>query len=231
MLVSNNGGKLMITAEKQVVKLQKLVAKTSNGHLALKSLISSGNIKIPSSTAIFNMSSATDCMSKKLGLCAAKKAGVKCYACKSEVPARPNVLPYRRRQAKFWKTVSASKFALDFLAINAVKVRQPFTALRLNEAGDFHGQECVNKANSIAHILSDFGIVTYCYTSRSDLDYSNIKSLVVMGSGFRKEGISSEFRIIAKDSDKPKGFGLCPMDCKICKRCQKRGMLTAVPAH
>jgi hypothetical protein len=221
----------MITAEKQLVKLQKLVADTSDNHVELKGLISSGNIKIPTSTAIFNMSSATDCMSMKLGLCAAAKAGVKCYARKSEVPSRPSVLPYRRRQEKYWLGITARKFALNFLAINAVKARQPFTALRLNEAGDFHSQECVGKANNIARILSDFGIATYCYTSRSDLDYSEIKSLTVMGSGFRKEGITSEFRIIPKGEDKPKGYGLCVGNCKICNRCQKRGMLTAVPAH
>lgn len=221
----------MITAEKQVSKLQRLIAHTSDSHLALQILLSSGNIKIPTSTAIFNMSSATDCPSRKLGLCAAQHAGVKCYACKSEVPARPTVLPYRRRQEKYWMTVRAHQFALDFLAVNVNKVRQPYTALRFNEAGDFHGQACIEKADTIARILSDFGIVVYCYTSRSDLDYSNVKSLIVMGSGFRKEGISSEFRIIAKDSDKPKGFALCPMDCKICSRCQKRGMLTAVRAH
>jgi len=221
----------MITAEKQVAKLHRLVASTSDSHLELKGLMSSGNIKIPSTTAIFNMSSATDCPSRKLGLCSAELAGCKCYAIKSEVPSRPSVLPYRRRQEKFWKGIAASKFALDFLSVNAAKSRKPFTALRLNEAGDFHGQACVDKADMIARILSDFGIVTYCYTSRSDLNYSSAKSVVVMGSGFRKEGISSEFRIIAKDSDKPRGFGLCPMDCKVCNRCQKRGMLTAVPAH
>jgi hypothetical protein len=55
--------------------------------------------------------------------------------------------------------------------------------------------------------------------------------LIVMGSGFRKEGISSEFRIIAKDSKKPKGYGLCLGDCGKCNRCQKRGLLTAVRAH
>jgi hypothetical protein len=221
----------MITAEKQVAKLQRLIAETSKNHFELKDLISSGNLKIPSSTAIFNMSSATDCPSLKLGLCSAVKSGVKCYARKSEVPARPNVLPYRRRQEKYWKTASASQFALDFLAINATKYYNPYTAIRFNEAGDFHSQECVDKAESIARILADFGIVTYCYTSRSDLDFSKTKKLVVMGSGFRKEGISSEFRIIAKDEDKPKGYGLCPMDCKVCTRCQKKGMLTAVKAH
>lgn len=220
----------MLTAEKQISKIQKLVAETSKGHLTLKDLLASGNTKIPSTTAIFNMSSATDCPSLKLGLCAACKAGVKCYARKSEVSARPEVLPYRRRQEKYWKGIAASKFALDFLTVNASKVL-PFTALRFNEAGDFHSQACVEKADTIARILSDFGIITYCYTSRSDLDYSNVKSLIVMGSGFRKDGISSEFRIIAKGSDKPKGYGLCPMDCKVCNRCKKRGMLTAVRAH
>ena len=221
----------MMNSEKQVRKLQRLIASTSDSHLELKSLLSSGNTKIPSSTAIFNMSSATDCPSLRLGLCAAVKAGVKCYAKKSEVACRPQVLPYRRKQENYWKRIDAGKFALDFLAINATKVQNPYTALRFNEAGDFHSQECLDKADSIARILSDFGVVTYCYTSRSDLDFSKVKSLVVMGSGFRKDGIKSEFKIIPKGTKKPKGYGLCPMDCNICTRCHVKGMKTAVMAH
>jgi hypothetical protein len=55
-----------------------------------------GNRKIPKSTAIFNMSSALNCPSKKLGLCKAASQGAKCYARKAEI-LYPQVLPYRER--------------------------------------------------------------------------------------------------------------------------------------
>lgn len=49
-----------------------------------------GNMKIPRTTAIFNMSSATDCPSRKLGLCKAVVDGKHiCYAIRSENSSRP----------------------------------------------------------------------------------------------------------------------------------------------
>ena len=167
-----------------------------------------GNIKIPSTTAIFNMSSATDCPSQRLGLCKAAKAGVKCYAKKAEYSYHPFVLPYRRRQESYWKSVRAHEFVSQFLLLNAIK-EKPFTALRFNESGDFHSQACVDKAELIAMMLHRFGIRTYCYTSRSDLNFSKIRYLIISGSGFRKAGITNEFTIIFDVKDKPKGYGVC----------------------
>jgi hypothetical protein len=198
--------------------------------IPLKKLLIAGNKKIPKTTAIFNMSSAHDCPSRKLGLCKAAKAGVKCYAIKSEVASRPYVQPHRERQEKFWKATSAEDFAVQFLLINALR-KLPFTALRLNEAGDFHTQECIQKADKIARILKPYGIPVYCYTSRDDLDYSHVSALRISGSGFKKKGIVNVFKIIDKKEDKPKGFKLCPMDCKVCDRCQKAGLKTAVLKH
>ena len=201
------------------------------GFCPLNSLLSAGNMKVPSTTAIFNMSSATDCPSLKLGLCKAMVDGKHvCYAKKSEVGSRPTVLPYRRKQEKFWLGVTAEDFVSQFLLINALKVK-PFTALRLNEAGDFHSQECVDKAEKIATYLKRFGIKVYGYTSRDDLDFSKTKNLVVSGSGFIKDGIKNEFKIIKTKNDKPKGYGICAGDCKICNRCQVRGLNTAVILH
>lgn len=189
-----------------------------------------GNIKIPATTAIFNMGSATDCPSFKLKLCNAEKCGVKCYAKKAERCYRPHVLPYRRRQETFWKSVSAEEFAVQFLTMNAKKIK-PFQALRINESGDFWTQECVNKAEKIARILKPYGIVTYCYTSRCDLDYHKVRALRVSGSGFKKEGIVNIFKIINSKQEKPKGYGMCAGNCRICNRCSKAGMKTAVLKH
>jgi hypothetical protein len=62
--------------------------------IPLNKLISSGNTKLPSTTAIFKTTSAHDCPSIKKGLCAACKFGVKCYAIKAEYAYHPGVLPY-----------------------------------------------------------------------------------------------------------------------------------------
>jgi hypothetical protein len=198
--------------------------------IPLRNLIKDGNKKVPNTTAIFNMSSAHNCPAKRLGLCKAQKAGVKCYAIKSEVGSRPCVQPYRERQEKFWKEITAESFAVQFLTINALKPI-PFNALRLNEAGDFHTQACLDKAEKIARILKRYGIIVYCYTSRNDLDFHNVEALKVSGSGFKKDGIVNIFQIVDSKKDKPKGYKMCPMDCKICTRCLRSGLKTAVLKH
>jgi len=189
-----------------------------------------GNIKVPSTTAIFNCSSATDCPSMRKGLCKAAKMGIKCYALKAEYAYRPYALPYRRRQELYWKNISAQNFASEFLLLNSLKLK-PFNKIRLNESGDFHSQDCVDKAEKIASILSRFGIKVYCYTSRSDLSFANCKHLIVSGSGFQKKGISNQFSIVKDLKDKPKGFGICCGNCRICNRCSTRGLRTVVMAH
>lgn len=178
-----------------------------------------GNRKIPATTAIFNMSSAKNCVSKKLGLCKAEKQGAKCYACKAEY-LYPLALPFRERQAKLWEKITAEEFAFQFLMINSFK-RNPFNALRVSESGDFHSQDCVDKMEKIARILKRYGIVTYAYTSRSDLDFSGVRDFVIHGSGFTKPGIKGIFKIIPNKKLKIKGYGMCKMNCRVCKLCQK----------
>jgi len=197
----------------------------------LSPLLSAGNKKLPSTTAIFNMGAATDCPSRALGLCQAfNKGKCVCYALKAESPMYPEVLPYRHRQEKFWKEISAKDFAAQFIAINALKTL-PFTALRFNEACDFWSQDCLNKAEAIACILARYGIVTYCYTARADLDFSEVRHLIVSGSGFMKDGITNCFKMITNKSHRPKGFGICPQDCTICSRCLVRGKKTVIMKH
>jgi len=197
----------------------------------LKGLIASGNKKLPSTTAIFNMSSATDCPSLEKGLCSAVIGGkIVCYALRPE-KFRPDVLPYRRRQESFWKDIKAVEFVKQFLALNDRK-RKPFNAIRFNEAGDFHSQKCITKAEKIATLLKPYGIACYGYTARKDLSFKKIDNLVVNGSGFMKDNIKNDFKIVAKDaSDKPDDYVLCQGDCRGCVRCMVKGMKTAVRKH
>jgi len=216
----------------QMDRFIKLMVNGSGKNFSpLNALIQSGNSKVPRTTAIFNMGSATDCPSKTLGFCQAyaQNGTHVCYARKFENSYRPTVLPYRRKQEQYWKTTSAEQFVVDFLILNALKV-SPFTALRLNEAGDFWDQACVDKAEHIARVLKKYGIRTYCYTSRQDLDFSKVHCLVISGSGFQKAGIRGVFKMVYSKKDRPAGYGICPMDCKSCQRCLI-GRKTAVLKH
>jgi hypothetical protein len=197
----------------------------------LGSLIGEGNLKIPSTTAIFNMTSAKDCPSLKLGLCKAFFNGKHiCYAKKSENEMRKNVLPYRRRQEAYWREVTANEFVSEFILINSTK-RNPFKYIRFNESGDFISQDCVDKAEKIANMLHRFGVKCYCYTSRSDLNFSKCRYLVVSGSNFKRSGISNIFKIIGNKKELTKGYKLCVGDCKVCNRCTLKNMKTCIVKH
>jgi hypothetical protein len=208
------------------------VAVKSVANLSLNQFLQSGNLKLPVTTAVFNMGSATDCPSKKLGFCQAYKSNGKhcCYAMKAERTMYPHVLPYRTTQEKYWKQVTVEKFVTEFLLINALK-KIPFTAIRFNESGDFWSQKCVDKLEEISHKLSLFGIKVYCYTARKDLDFSKVKHTIISGSNFQKDGIPNIFKMILKEEDRPKGYGVCKRDCSVCNRCMKRNMKTVILVH
>ena len=62
---------------------------------------------------------------------------------------------------------------------------------------------------------------TYVYTARKDLDFTEaIKhNLTVCGSGFKKEGMSTNFEFLEKGHPVPKGAKVCAGDCRICDMC------------
>lgn len=185
-----------------------------------------GNRKLPVTTAVFNICSATDCPSKALGMCQVINAGHRCYALRDE-QFYSGPLGYRRRQERLWDSLTAEEFAEQFLAL-VQRRRTPTKALRLNEAGDFRTQADVDKASAIAEILKAYGIVVYCYTARRDLSFWDVSTnLVVNGSGFRVHG---EFKFVRDRSEIPSGYGLCRGSCRTCARCL-RGMLTCVLPH
>lgn len=192
-------------------------------------VFSFGNSKLPYTTAVFNMTSATDCPSDKLGLCQVNTAEHKrCYALRTEKMFPKSCLVYKRKQAKFWASCTVVSF---LVALENTKKLSKITALRFNESGDFRSQRDIKKADLIAGFLYQrFAIKTYCYTARRDLDFSKVKYLIIMGSGFIKPGIKGEFRAIKNKVEKPKGFGLCCGDCTKCHRCIG-GKNTAVLLH
>lgn len=185
--------------------------------LDLASHIQFGNSKLPKTTAIFNMTSATDCVALALGLCHVEDIPGRryCYALHDE-QQWPHVLPYRRRQAKVWDKISAVNFRNTFLPIAHKKGVE---MLRFNEAGDFRSQKDVTKAEKIAAYLEPHGILTHAYTSRRDLSFKKLRYLNVIGSGFQKPGTIGEFRIVELGKEPPPGYMKCPGKCFDCTAC------------
>lgn len=184
-----------------------------------------GNRKLPVTTAVFNICSATDCPSRKLGLCQVINAGHRCYALRDE-QFYTGPLAYRRRQERIWDSLSAEEFAEQFLEV--IRARRHRTkALRLNESGDFRSQADVDKAADIARRLAPYKITVYCYTARRDLDFAKAAPMVVNGSGFVVHG---EFRFVRDKSEVPEGYGICRGNCRTCSRCL-RGSRTCVLPH
>lgn len=183
-----------------------------------------GNKKLPKTTAIFNITTALGCPALVKNLCQLVNPLKQCYAMKAERMYK-NVLPYRQRQRKFWKQSTANKI-VETLMIE--KKRKDLQKLRLNEAGDFKHQDDVNKAIEVARILmEDYGVQTYCYTARSDLDFSKRKHLIVNGSDFL---VDNCFKVVYKKEDLT--GDICGTDCRVCDWCSKRDKKTIkVAAH
>jgi len=187
----------------------------------MKGLLMYGNRKLPKSTAIFNMNSAKDCPSLKLGMC---DVGSKCYALKAE-RLYPQVLPYRERQEAYWDSVNAEEFAGAFL-IEVERKRERVTHLRFSEAGDFKSQADVDKMNEIAFYLGYQSITVYGYTARRDLDFSKAKHMTVLASGFTgTDGLFLGVKGAKHYHLEARKLGIrafiCPADCKVCTLCPK----------
>ena len=177
----------------------------------MKMPVTFGNHKLPSSTMIMNMGSATNCPARKLGLC---KVCKKCYALKAE-KIWPNVKPYRNRQAHQWSASKAETIA-ESLTDQISRKRNPVKAFRFSESGDFRSQKDVDKMTTVCKILKSQGVKCYGYTARSDLKFKELMKVAsVQGSGFM---LTNEFTATPKDKidhSKP----VCKGDCSICNMC------------
>lgn len=203
-----------------------------------------GNLKIGPDTLIFNMGTATECPSAKLGLCslAHKKHGGngKCYALKSEA-MYPTPIAFRSIQALQWEHLTAAQIAdAIFSEVSASQKRKtPIRFVRFNESGDFYSLSCVRKAGKIAGYvkalcnLAGVPIVKfYTYTHRTDIltgigGEAILKALpdnlTVNGSNFKAH---NEFKVlnISRPERDTKAYGkfTCKDDCSVCSLCKSR---------
>ena len=184
------------------------------------------NRKVGSDTAIINMGPATDCPAARLGLCQVG-GQKKCYAMKAE-RMYPNVLKYRRKQAKIWKQVSAKEIADKILELtkkehrdNYDKIKRKLKYLRFSEAGDFESQADVDKMSEIAELLKG-KLVVYGYTARKDLDFSKTSdNMIINGSNFM---VDNMFKVVAKIPEDAKF--VCNGNCRKCNLCKFGGKKT-----
>jgi hypothetical protein len=194
----------------------------------MKKLVKFGNFKIPKSTMVFNIGTATRCAALKLGLC---KVGDACYALQSE-RQYPAVKSYRERQAYFWNNNSAEDIAEYFIEqINKRKLT--VSLIRFNESGDFNTQDDVYKMMKVAEIIYCKTLIkSYVYTARKDLWLpNNDQYLTINGSGFM---VSNEFKVISfGESLSSVGADVeCPQDCTRCALCAySHGLNIVVRPH
>lgn len=184
-------------------------------------LFTQGNHKLPKTTAIINVTPANGCPARKLGLCPIPNN--KCYALKSERPYRPEVLPFRRRQAKIWRAAPAELIAEAIIRRSFRCTVNRISLLRFSESGDFRNQADVDKMSQIAYILHYVHIGVYGYTARYDLNFSKVDpNMTVNGSNFMAH---NKYIAIPKDELKTKTI-VCPGNCRVCDLCSKRKHVT-----
>lgn len=175
---------------------------------------SNGNHKIGKDTLIFNMTPATHCPSKTLGMC---KLPGKCYAMKAERMYK-QVLPYRIRQENDWDNQPVREIALEIIGIMLRKKKNIINYVRFNESGDFKDQQSVAKLKALAMAVPN--VTFYGFTARKDLDFINLPpNLVINGSGFM---IDNSFTATSKE-DAQKHDIVCSGDCRKCDNCKTKG--------
>ena len=130
----------------------------------LEKLVSIGNRKVGKTTAIFNLTSATDCPMKNQ--CEFGITG-KCYALKSE-RLYPQVLPYRRRQQAYWESKEIPELTKDF--VEFFKKNPSLKYLRFNESGDATTYWDFMKMHyiAVALMIADMDVHVYTYTHNVD---------------------------------------------------------------
>lgn len=197
-----------------IVKEQKEL----NENRPFKELVLFGNAKLPDSTAIFNLGSATNCPSAKLGLCKVRSI---CYAWKEEKRWK-NCYNHREESAIYWSNHTSSEF-VDDLLLTIVKEQRTITALRFNEAGDLRDMIDLMKVHEIAKKLKKYNIKVYIYTAREDL-YNMYKmkndNLCINGSGFMADNNFTTVdinNIIYNKTTK-----LCNGNCRLCSLCLEK---------
>lgn len=191
-------------------------------------LFAYGNKKLPASTMIINLTSAFTCPSVRNHECKLAKI---CYAYRDE-NRYGNVLSRNLRNELTLTQLSIKDILLllsAYIECAPARIKQ----IRLHEDGDFKDQETLNFCDKIAgHLYAKYGITTTAYTHRN-LDFSNIKNMIINMSDKRQKGGERYYLAVSKETfDKLKDGGInrlpygqhnlyykCNCDCTKCNFC------------
>ena len=127
-------------------------------------------------------------------------------------------------------------FILSFMKRNNLPLHRHILYFRYNESGDFYSQKCVDKLNRISEFLKNrYDIITYGYSARSDLDFSNVHFLC-KGSGHDNGNNGrTDVKKLTKEEKKLKTYNkyvVCRMDCRVCNYCKKPNNINILfPLH
>jgi hypothetical protein len=195
---------------------------------------SRGNWKLPKKYLTFNMTCAHECpslafrsdgtldMSRTTCQAFTPDGELDCYAIRDEQHVKKKaVWPYRIRQQELWRILLKKEPELFVEVIHNFwgRGREMRTALRFSVAGDFPDQKSVDAFLYIAERLGStmpvpksWGLpfITYTYTARRRFNYraaEHVPAAVIMGSNFKKAGISAVFEYITDREDSPEEEG------------------------
>lgn len=182
-----------------------------------------GNTKIPESTLIVNLTLAQNCPSKQQGLCSCSGF---CYALKSERIYK-NYLNKNLQMEEFLNCASNENI-IQLMEAYIQGSPEPITTIRLNKARDFINQEHVWQWSEIAKYFQEkYGITTYTYTHRPDLDFTGA-NFIVNGSVPGIQGAVRQFICLQKDEydnwDRQKGQFMCRGNCRKCNLCSTNNL-------
>ena len=189
-----------------------------------------GNTKLPTTTMIFNMSSASNCPMRSE--CKFGQNGT-CYALKAEIQY-PACKPYRERQSSYWYSNNVNQIISDIQT--ALKRHKKVNAIRFNESGDMRDTADFRKLNKIANAIN---VPVYTYTHNRNViskitmkDVSSNLSINISFPNSKKGG----FNTYCLDTEYAKTQNVisCPGSCKKCNLCVKskgKGLKLSVKLH
>ena len=177
-----------------------------------------GSNKYGYDTMIFSQGAATDCPSRKAGLCGIVNQSHECYRVALEV-FLTHLKAYGRRQQKYWEETTLRQLEGDIRAakahferITGVKI----TYFRINEGSDFNNACDLEKWDAIAMEFSSIKFAAYTANPYILQGFRPIAhNLTVRASNFDAE---LEFKSML-EKDIPQGEFICCGDCTICKAC------------
>lgn len=174
----------------------------------LSDYVKFGNNKVAKEVAIFNMNSATDCNNRNTEHCQVPDG--MCYAFNDE-QRYGAPLDYRRRQEYLWDCLDAETFAAAFNELVSRK-RNPVTAIRFSESGDFRHRGDIIKVNRISQLVD---VDVYTYSASDYLDWSEAADFTVNRSNdfdsWDGEG-NRRFFALPESEELPDDTVWCPFD-------------------